>query len=77
MAAGFFLLSKGFQAFAYSVSSSLFLLRFCEFRAKITDEITDESIKGKLIRANGKPAPVSTYKGWGLLAWADKKEDTP
>lgn len=35
------------------------------------------SIEGKRIRANGKPSPVSTYKGWGLLAWEDKKEDTP
>ena len=43
MTAGFFLLSQGFRTFAYPVLHSLFLLRFCEFCVKITDEITDGS----------------------------------
>jgi hypothetical protein len=43
MTAGFFLLSQGLQAFAYSALSSLFLLRFCEFWFKITDKITNGS----------------------------------
>lgn len=42
-----------------------------------SDVRRSQSHQGKRIRANGKPSPVSTYKGWGLLAWEDKKEDTP
>lgn len=32
------------------------------------------SMEGKLWR-KGKPCTVSTYKGWSLIAWEDKKED--
>ena len=31
------------------------------------------SIEGKRYR-NGKPSPVSTCKGWTLVAWEAKKE---
>ena len=34
------------------------------------------SIEGKRYR-NGKPSPVSTYKGWTLVAWEDKNKDAP
>lgn len=42
-----------------------------------SDVRRSQSYQGKRIRTNGKPSPVSTYKGWGLLAWEDQKEDTP
>lgn len=32
------------------------------------------SMEGKLRAKNGSPRTVSTYKGWTLLAWEDKKE---
>lgn len=32
------------------------------------------SMEGKRYR-NGKPSPVSTYKGWTLAAWADRDKD--
>ena len=34
------------------------------------------SMEGKRHR-NGKPSPVSTYKGWTLAAWADKNKGVP
>ena len=34
------------------------------------------SIEGKRYR-NGKLSPVSTYKGWTLVAWEDKNKDAP
>lgn len=33
------------------------------------------SMEGKLRRKNGSPYTVSTYKGWTLIAWEDRKED--
>lgn len=33
------------------------------------------SMEGKLRRKDGRPYTVSTYKGWTLVAWEDKKED--
>lgn len=34
-----------------------------------------QSMEGKRYR-KGKPSPISTYKGWSLLGWEDKKEST-
>ena len=57
MTAGFFLLSQGFRTFVYLVSPSLFLLSFCGFCAKITDEITDEIADGSRTIHADTPAP--------------------